>query len=90
MKTIWKFPLPELTGDISIRMPVGAQVLRFEHQVGTELPSIWALVDPENDVEDRQFSLFGTGHPVPDNGLVHLGTCQHGPFVWHLFEAVKP
>ena len=86
MKTIWKFRLPELADKITIPMPIGAQVLHFEHQEGVEPLSIWALVEPENAKEYRKFCIVGTGHPVPD-GLTHLGTCQHGPFVWHLFEA---
>ncbi len=83
-KAIWKFAV-ELAGNPTVRMPAGAQPLHFSTQDGQ--PTLWALVAPGNPIEDRHFRLFGTGHSVEEEGLAYIGTCFHGPFVWHLFEA---
>lgn len=86
MKTIWKFPLRFTRGGESIlvrTMPADAVPLRFSMQ--DDIPTVWCLVDPENALIDRRFSIVGTGHEVP-NGTSYIGSCDHGPFVWHMFE----
>ena len=85
-RTIWKFPLA-LEGLISVAMPEGAEILHFAMQGDT--PTIWALVEPSRMNESRHFQLAGTGHPLAESDgspATHIGTCVHGPFVWHLFE----
>lgn len=82
---MWKFQLELSSGSQQISMPDVADVVHFEMQ--GEKPCIWAHVDPNADRETRYFSIYGTGHPIPDD-LVYHKTCQHGQFVWHLFEAV--
>ena len=40
----------------------------------------------------RGARVYGTGHDVPDSPEVpttHLGSCQDGPLVWHLFGTVQ-
>ena len=30
-------------------------------------------------------NVYGTGHPIPDEENVHVGSCISGPFVWHVY-----
>ena len=86
-RTVWEFPLA-LESRLPIDMPEGAEVLHFNMQGDT--PTIWALVDEKRNFVSRHFLLAGTGHPMQgedDSLLDYIGTCFHGPFVWHLFEA---
>lgn len=90
MKTIYKYPIPEVTDQVAITMPRGAQVLSFQVQRG--VPCIWALVDTEEPVEAKNFYLVGTGLPFifsPDY-VRFIGTAQlmNGDFLLHLFERV--
>lgn len=52
---------------------------------------LWALVDPEAPVEERHFTHYGTGHPIPNDPGEYIGTYQlfNGQLVWHLFEDKK-
>lgn len=92
--TIYKYPF-DVTDDIEIPMPIGAEVLAVQVQVTPrgEMPCIWARVDPSDETEVRHFRLVGTGHEVPEFGdatLNYVGTFQMigGAFVGHLFEVV--
>lgn len=46
----------------------------------------WAA-DSDVPVEERHFTVFGTGRPMPD-GLVYVGTAMEpgGRLVWHLMS----
>lgn len=87
--TIWKFPLQFGTG-LQVKMPRGAKILTA--QVQKEKLCIWAIVDPENNVEVRNFSVAITGsNEDMVEGLFkdnYIGTFQMagGEFVGHLFE----
>lgn len=85
MPKIYKYQF-DISGIVTIEMPVGAQVLSFDTQNNT--PTLWALVEPKADIEKRTFYIFGTGRDVPDNfdGSDHIGTVQIDGMVWHLFE----
>ena len=66
-------------------LPAKAQILSVQQQHGAMM---WALVDPNEALEERTFILYGTGHPITDrNKLKFLGTIQTlGGFAWHAFE----
>lgn len=85
-KRIFKYPWPVSAGSCRIKMPVGAKVLHFGVQ--HDIPTIWALVDPESPDEERLFALFGTGAMVIGPFTQYLGTViMHGDsLVLHLFE----
>jgi hypothetical protein len=97
MRTIWKFStLTE--GDFrerfTLQMPIGAEILTIQTDQKNNHPTIWALVDPESEVEDRHFELYGTGHSIEDDAGVerkYIGTYQYqkGEFVGHIFEIIK-
>jgi len=83
MKTIYKYPIHEF-GTQTIVMPVGAQILDVQMQNGN--PQIWAMVEEPKEVENREFTLVGTGSPIMEEDLTYIATFQVGVFVWHLFE----
>ncbi|MCK4828256.1 hypothetical protein KA005_71670 [bacterium] len=86
MKTIYKYSIP-ITDFFSLNLPMGAKILAFQTQGG--LPVIWAIVNPENELEEREFCIRGTGHPDNSGKLdndIYIGTIQTGILVWHLFE----
>ena len=85
MKTIWKFHLIVETNQ-RFTIPRGARFLSVQGQHDEIV--MWWLVDPRQPPESRRFSVYGTGHDMPDNPGAYLGTVQTdgGGFVWHAFE----
>lgn len=87
-KTIWKFTL-EVKDIQTLDMPKGAEILTVQFQ--ETHGQLWALVDPEAEIEERDIEIFGTGNPIHcDMGLTrqYIGTYQMhgGNLVWHVFE----
>jgi hypothetical protein len=96
MKVIWKFSTIDNGFDekFSIYMPKGAEILTVQTDEKNNHPTIWALVDPEQENEERFFELFGTGHEIhSDMGVErkYIGTYQYqkGAFVGHIFERIN-
>ena len=97
MKTIWKFPLA-IARTQRINMPEGAMSLHVAVQDTREPAAngirhvktltLWALVEGTAEVEERAFTVVGTGHPVPDGG--YIGSAMMDELVWHVFEERKP
>lgn len=83
MKTIYKYPL-RLRPHQFVEMPTGAHLVRFAMQAG--VPCLWAIVDTEQPAVAREFRILGTGHEIPPN-CGHVGSCEDGAYIWHLFEA---
>lgn len=86
MQTIYKYEL-SIDDDQVVEIPKGGVVLCVQIQNGK--PCIWVRVDTKNEVEDRYFSIFGTGHAIADNITYnYVGTIQMqaGASVSHLFE----
>jgi hypothetical protein len=85
IKQIWKYKVENV-----IEMPKEAEILSVQIQNGQMFNAcIWVKVNPENELEKRQFEVIGTGHSFEDSNKEYIGTYQDGPFVWHLFENVK-
>lgn len=89
MKTIWKFEL-KVTDHQTIKLPKEADILSVQSQ--NETVCLWALVNPKNELEDRYFEIFGTGHPIALETTLkeYVGTFQlhGGSLVFHLFEKI--
>jgi len=85
MHKIWKYPFG-ISGNIIISMPKLARILDIQYQNGTLC--MWALVDDNDLIVNRFFTVIGTGHNIPDfsHGLEYIKTVQDGPYVWHIFE----
>lgn len=86
MRTVYKYPLLPIGDNIVLSLPAGATVLSVQVQHGE--PCVWALVDTDAPLVKRSFRLAGTGHPLPNAPLAHLGTFQleGGSLVFHLLE----
>jgi len=90
-RVIWKFPLSANTTQ-GVSMPKDAEILSV--QVNRGVICLWALCDPDAEVEDRAFAVFGTGHRYSDVIFDkfadrYIGTVQMGSgvLVWHVLEA---
>lgn len=82
MKTIYKYEL-EGRHVTMLKMPKGANVVSFDMQNGKYC--IWAIVNTEAPMEERFFSVVGTGWEIEDNEC-YIGMVQDGAFVWHCLE----
>lgn len=87
MNKVFKYPVP-VEDRFSLDLPQGARILTVQEQ--NSKPQIWAIVNPENPTEIRNFRLAGAGHPIEENekNLSYIGTFQlyNGNFIGHLFE----
>jgi len=88
MKTTWKFPLG-IEDRQTVKMPKGAYVLPSA-QTQFDRLTVWAIVDDKAPMEDREFRIAGTGHPLDDLNPADwkfLGTVQmmDGGLIWHVF-----
>lgn len=86
MKRIYKFPL-QIADTSIVKMHRDAEILSL--QVQNEIPCIWAIVNPENPLEDYIFDIFGTGQGAELKAGKHrfVGTLQlnSGTCVVHVF-----
>ena len=89
MKTIWKFETP-FEKKFKLEMPKDAQILCVQLNQKTFKPCIYAMVETENEIEERFFELYGTGHAMIlyfGSDRVYLGTYQYQKgYFGHLFE----
>jgi len=71
-------------------LPHASKVIAFCED-GTGALCIWYKfhTDAVNVSEPRRFSIFGTGHAIPDE-YEYVGTAVCDGYVWHLHEVVKP
>ena len=90
MLTICKYTVP-VVDYFFLDLPLGAKILSVQEQY--DRPQIWALVDPQNPKETRNFRLVGAGHPIKEEKeiLNFIGAFQleKGTFVSHVFEIKK-
>jgi len=83
VKTIYKYKLA-ITDYQTVWMPRGAKLLHVDTQRGT--PCVWALVDTDNEEAGYSIWIVGTGNPMPDRELDHVGSFQmEEALVWHVF-----
>lgn len=83
MTTIYRYPI-EITVRQELLVPAHASV-RHVGLDPTGQPCIWFEVNPEYKPAPIILFVVGTGHPLPDDAVLHIGSFIHGPFVWHLF-----
>ena len=92
-RVVWKYPLYPGSPTV-VSMPAGAQIIHVGSQ--NDGPVLFALVDPERNHrelrERRDFFVYGTGHPIVEEGLTYIGSVQvplesvPSELVWHVFE----
>jgi hypothetical protein len=87
MKVIWKFPI-EVAHSQFIEMPKGAHILCVQYQATIRSICLWAVCDSdEQEKENVEIAVCGTGHPIPTTDFEYIGTAQDlNYFVWHVFK----
>lgn len=72
----------------SILLPRAALVLHAAEQ--REEYFIWALVDEDQPLENKNFLVIGTGAWIENTQeiICHISTIQSRGFVWHIFELI--
>lgn len=85
---IWKYELAfDSEGKAALDIPKGGKILTTQIQNG--VICLWVQVLPGLPLEERRFSIFGTGIALPETSPGnYIGTVQAPPYVWHIFEAV--
>lgn len=93
---VYKYPLalthPDYQADWHTELPIGAKVLRIDHQGGG--PVAWCEISLEHKdtLELRAFKIFGTGwtwsEEMGNLGYVNTFFNTYGgmEFVWHCYE----
>ncbi len=91
MKTIWKYELQIIDRQI-LKIPFEAEILTVQVQYDT--PVLWALVETDNQLDEKIIEIIGTGNLIyqPEIGRVYIATFQlhKGGFIGHVFEIAKP
>lgn len=64
MKAIYKYRLP-FQEKATVSMPEDANIIRIDGLDGSLW--VWAIVDTNNTMVDREFHLFKTGGEMPDD-----------------------
>lgn len=91
-RVVYKYPIDRESPDRTL-LPLRAasQILMVDAEYNGQLPSIWVEHSVDDDYEivgvDQPFTvaIHGTGHPVPDDGRIWIGSAVCGPFVWHVY-----
>lgn len=47
---------------------------------------LWAAVDPQQPIVQRDLSVIGTGWDLPCGTATYMATAQQGSLVWHLID----
>ncbi|PHS13499.1 MAG: hypothetical protein COA78_07105 [Blastopirellula sp.] len=83
---IFKYGI-EIVNHQILSMPEGAQILSVQEQMGQI--QLWAIVEPNNALQEYALCIFGTGRQMPSDmsNFVHIDTFQQagGALVWHIF-----
>lgn len=85
---IYKYPLAISNQVQEVEMHETAGFLSVQEQNG-EIVMWWRVDADTQSIRTRLFQIVGTGHIVPHNCRIYLGTVQMNEFVWHVFE-VRP
>jgi len=83
MKVIYKYSIR--TPQVTIQK--NAQIVKVGLDYNDE-PCIWAIVDPNEENEKRNFIIVGTGESWSNDlgDFKYIGTYFDGGYVWHVLE----
>lgn len=78
MKTIYKYPLYYMTVPELVRLPKGAEIIQLGYQENNEKSKsvLWALVDSDEQEEERVFMIAWTGQPIEGNVIKVYNSVQ--------------
>jgi hypothetical protein len=71
MRTVWKYPVAISDKPTVHAIPHNDVIVHVALQEG--LPTLWAIVESDQETEERTFVVTGTGHPVPEDAS-YIGT----------------
>ncbi len=85
-RTIFKYELTPGEVRQAIELRVDAKILSVGNQ--GERFMVWVELDPDREPQERFFTVYGTGHPLPDDPGRYIGTAQfaNGRLVFHAYE----
>lgn len=89
MQTIRKYIL-DMDNRRTVLMPSDAQILSVGVHRGDL--ALWALVNTDNPLEQREFRVYGTGEPFDnEETIVFVGMVHFEVFhlVYHVFEIIQ-
>ena len=84
--TIWKYPF-EIDDQVLINIPATHYPLTVQVQDGK--PILWAMVDPNSGVVEKELFVYETGQAINPANKIHIGTIQMEDAVWHVFTGTK-
>lgn len=83
MRAVHKYPVFVAPGaSCSVKLPAGAKPVLFGKQ--GEQWCLWAEVETDQPMIEREVHIVGTGWDVPV-GAEHVSSWQDEPFVWHAY-----
>ena len=90
MKTIWKFPF-DVDAEVTLMVPRYAAFLPHVATGGRRGHlAVWAEVETDQPLVEHTLHVVGTGNDATVAFAAaeqYLGSCQAGPFVWHVYDA---
>lgn len=89
MRAILKYHIGYSAEINIIEMPSGSKVISAGLDPQEDL-CIWAIVNPENELESRKFTIVGTGWPMGHelDNWKFIDTVKQGPYMWHVWEVL--
>jgi len=83
---VWKYELQIFDNVQTISMPKFSQIVNVGMQ--KRKLCMWVEVDEREDMEERYFRVFGTGHPIDISVKDYIGTGMDDglTLVWHIYE----
>lgn len=93
IKIIQQFPLTQenTPNGFTIKMPWRSEILSVGLDSNNS-PCIWALTNPNAELEDRHFELYSVGqeiYPTVNADRIYIGRCSGNHYVGHLFERME-
>jgi len=87
-QVVYKYELEKQWDQYEALAPPLGKVLRIDAQGSSVF--VWMLVDPLEFKTIRVFEVYGTGHPIAEDGrvrtFVNTFLIDGGRFVFHAFE----
>lgn len=89
MLKVFKYQV-EMSDYFELDLPEGARILIVDVQ--SNIPWLWALVDPSAPSEKRLFRFAGTGHPIEEDPdklrFISTFKVDEGALIFHIFEVM--
>lgn len=88
MRTIWKYDTP-FKQLFKLELREGYEILTIQQDQKTNIPTLWVMVDTDNNIVEKTFELILTGKPIDSTiNRKYINTYQYqgGEFIAHLFE----